>query len=89
MANIVIVGGGFGGVVAAESLAKKVSAEHQISKAYAHYNHELMLVIDAGGKESTFVQKDLSNDEPATIHSNRFWSWAKRAQEHYWKSKHE
>jgi sulfide:quinone oxidoreductase len=31
MANILIVGGGFGGVVAAESLARQVSKEHQIT----------------------------------------------------------
>jgi len=31
MANILIVGGGFGGVMAAESLAKQVSEEHQIT----------------------------------------------------------
>jgi NADH dehydrogenase FAD-containing subunit len=31
MANILILGGGFGGVVAAESLAKRLSGEHQIT----------------------------------------------------------
>jgi len=31
MANIVILGGGFGGVVAAESLAKQIPKEHQIT----------------------------------------------------------
>ena len=31
MANILIVGGGFGGVVAAESLAKQIGDEHQIT----------------------------------------------------------
>jgi sulfide:quinone oxidoreductase len=31
MAKILIVGGGFGGVVAAESLAKKLGTEHQIT----------------------------------------------------------
>ena len=31
MANILIVGGGFGGVMAAESLVKQVSEEHQIT----------------------------------------------------------
>jgi NADH dehydrogenase FAD-containing subunit len=36
MTNIVIVGGGFGGVVAAESLAKKLSTEHQITLVSRH-----------------------------------------------------
>src|SRR6266571_2844781 len=31
MANVLIVGGGFGGVVAAESLAKKLGSDHQIT----------------------------------------------------------
>ena len=31
MANILILGGGFGGVVAAESLARLIPAEHQIT----------------------------------------------------------
>ena len=31
MAKILILGGGFGGVVAAEHLAKKLDAEHQIT----------------------------------------------------------
>ena len=31
MANILILGGGFGGVVAAESLAKQLGVEHQLT----------------------------------------------------------
>jgi NADH dehydrogenase FAD-containing subunit len=31
MATILIVGGGFGGVVAAESLAKQISTEHTVT----------------------------------------------------------
>ncbi|MGH9882117.1 MAG: hypothetical protein ACRD6N_11835 [Pyrinomonadaceae bacterium] len=31
MANILILGGGFGGVVAAESLARQIGEEHQIT----------------------------------------------------------
>jgi hypothetical protein len=31
MANILILGGGFGGVIAAETLAKEVGKEHQIT----------------------------------------------------------
>ena len=31
MANILILGGGFGGVVAAESLARQIEEEHQIT----------------------------------------------------------
>jgi len=31
MAHVLIVGGGFGGIVAAEELAKKLGPEHQIT----------------------------------------------------------
>jgi NADH dehydrogenase FAD-containing subunit len=31
MANVLILGGGFGGVVAAETLAKTLAPEHQIT----------------------------------------------------------
>jgi NADH dehydrogenase FAD-containing subunit len=31
MANVLIIGGGFGGVVAAESLAQRLDPEHQIT----------------------------------------------------------
>lgn len=33
MARVLIVGGGFGGVVAAESLAKKLGSDHEITLA--------------------------------------------------------
>lgn len=71
-------------VVAAENLA----AEIQGKPLPARYDHEMMLVIDAGGNESTFVHKDLFGDGPANIQRSRFWGWAKRRQEQYWKARH-
>jgi sulfide:quinone oxidoreductase len=52
------------------------------------YNHEMMLVIDEGGKESVYVEKDLGAEEPADIYQSRFWGWAKRKQEQYWKARY-
>lgn len=72
------------GEVAAENLA----AEIQGRAPTANYDHEMMLVIDAGGDESIFVHKDLWSDEDANIQHTRFWAWAKRTQEWYWKAKH-
>src|SRR5262249_16240641 len=72
------------GEVAAENLA----AEIQGRALKAVYDHEMMLVIDAGGDESIFVQKDIWSAEAANIHHSRFWAWAKRKQEQYWKAKH-
>jgi hypothetical protein len=39
------------------------------------YNHEMMMVIDEGGKESVYVEKDLGEEEPADIYQSRFWGW--------------
>lgn len=72
------------GEVAAENLV----AEIQGKALSADYDHEMMLVIDAGGNESIFVQKDLWSDDEANIQHSRFWAWAKRKQESYWKAKH-
>jgi NADH dehydrogenase FAD-containing subunit len=36
MANVVIIGGGFGGVMAAESLAQRLDLEHQITLVSRH-----------------------------------------------------
>ncbi|HKR58954.1 MAG TPA: FAD-dependent oxidoreductase [Pyrinomonadaceae bacterium] len=71
----------------AEIVAENVAAEIQGRAPETNYDHEMMLVID-DGNESIFVQKDLWSDEPATIQQSRFWAWAKRKQEHYWKAKH-
>lgn len=72
------------GEVAAENLA----AEIQGKALTANYDHEMMLVIDADGDESIFVHKDLWSDDEANIQHSRFWAWAKRKQEWYWKAQH-
>lgn len=72
------------GEVAAENLA----AEIQGKALTANYDHEMMLVIDAGGDDAIFVHKDLWSEEEGSIRHSRFWSWAKRKQERYWKAKH-
>lgn len=69
------------GEVAAENLAAEIQSS-------VNYDHEMMLVIDAGGDDSIFVRKNLWCDDPADIQHSRFWAWAKRKQERYWKAKH-
>ena len=71
-----------------EVVVENLVAEIQGKALTALYDHEMMLVIDAGGNDSMFVQKDLWNDDQASIHHSRFWAWAKRKQESYWKAKH-
>jgi sulfide:quinone oxidoreductase len=71
----------------AEIAAENLAAEIQSRAPTATYDHEMMLVVDAGD-ESIFVHKDLWTDEVANIQHSWFWGWAKRKQERYWKAKH-
>jgi len=71
----------------AEVVAENLVAEIEGRAPTANYDHEMMLVIDAGD-DSVFVQKDLWTDEPAHIQHSRFWAWAKRRQEQFWKVRH-
>ena len=68
------------GEVAAENLAAEIQGR-------TNYDHQMMLVIDAGD-DSIFVRKDLWSDEAPDIGHSRFWAWAKRKQERHWKAKH-
>lgn len=71
----------------AEVAATNIVAELEGRSVSATYDHELMLIIDAGG-ESIFVHKDLWGDDKAQVMQSRFWAWAKGLQELYWKAKH-
>ncbi len=71
----------------AEVAAENLVAEIQGKALTAKYDHEMMLVIDAGD-ESIFVKKDLWTNDDANIQHSRFWGWAKRKQEQYWKARH-
>ena len=95
MANVIILGGGFGGpkmghmaVRQGEVAALNVAAEIEGRAPAAEYDHELMLVIDEGGRDSLYLRKQLWADEPASVRQGRFWSWAKRAHEKYWQTQH-
>lgn len=70
--------------VAATNLAAEINGHQPVS----HYIHEMRLVIDEGGSESVYVQKDIWTDEPASVRQGPFWGWAKRVQEKYWEAAH-
>jgi NADH dehydrogenase FAD-containing subunit len=70
--------------VAAENLADEIDGKAPRS----HYDHEMMLVIDEGGKDSLFLRQDLWYEESGNIKQGRFWSLAKRLQETFWKRTH-
>ncbi len=67
--------------------ADNIVAELEGREPASTYDHEMMLVIEAG-KESIFAKKDLWSDEPGKIQQGRFWGWAKRLQEQHWKTRH-
>ena len=71
----------------AQVAADNLVAEIQGKPLPAIYEHEMMLVIDAGGSEAMFVHKDLWSDDSADIYRSRFWGWAKRMQQEYWMAK--
>lgn len=72
------------GEIAAENLTAEIEG-HALSAAY---DHEMMLVVETGERDSIFVHKDLWSDDKAMVSQNRFWAWSKRMQEQYWKAKH-
>lgn len=72
-----------GGVAAANLLA-----EMRGRAPVARYRHELKSVIDIGGKDSLYLQKDIWANEPGSVRQGHFWRWAKRAQQEYWELTH-
>ena len=87
---------GFGGpkmghmaVRQGEVAAANVAAEIEGREPHVEYDHELMLVVDEGGRDSIYLRKGLWADEAASVRQGRFWSWAKRAHEKYWQIQHQ
>lgn len=72
------------GEVAAANLAAEIDGHDPVS----HYYHEMKLVIDDSGGDSLYLQKDVWTDKPGIVREGRFWSWAKRVQQKYWKLSH-
>jgi len=72
------------GEVAAANLAAEIAGHEPVS----HYNHDVMMVLDAGDRESIYFHKDLWADDPASVRRGLFWLWAKRVHEKYWEATH-
>lgn len=68
--------------------AANVAAEIEGHAPQTRYNHELMLVIDEGGKDSIYLQKQSGEHEAASIKQGRFWGWAKQVHQKYWQKLH-
>lgn len=72
----------------AEVAADNLAAEIEGRGTVAHYSHELTLVVDEGGADTTYIHKDLWEEGRGTVGHGRFWGWAKRAHERYFRAQH-
>lgn len=72
----------------ADVVAENLLAEVEGRAPTALYEHEVTLVVDAGGKDSVYLHKSLWDEGEKSVSWGRFWSWAKRAHERYWQAKH-
>lgn len=72
----------------AEVAAENLAAEIEGREPSAHYNHEITLVVDEGGKDTLYLHKNLWEEGDETIGHGRFWGWAKRAHEKYFQAQH-
>lgn len=70
--------------VAATNVAAEIAGHQPI----AHYDHDMMMVLDVFDGDSIYFHKDLWSDDPASVRHGRFWSWAKRVHQKYWEAAH-
>jgi sulfide:quinone oxidoreductase len=70
--------------VAAANVASEIAGHAPV----AHYDHEMMMVLDVFDGESIYFHKDLWTDSFARVRHGRFWSWAKHVHEKYWEAVH-
>lgn len=72
----------------AQVAAANVTAEIAGHQPIAHYDHDMMTVLDVFDGDSIYFHKDLWSDTAASVRQSRFWSWAKRVHEKYWEATH-
>src|SRR5574341_467396 len=60
--------------IAAANLAAEITGR----EAVAHYNHEMMMVLDVFDGDSIYFHKKLWSDDPGSLRQGRFWTWAKQ-----------
>lgn len=72
----------------ADVAAANVAAQIAGTGAPLRYEHNIMMILESGDRESIYFQKDLWSDEPSSVRQGRFWSWAKRVHQKYWNATH-
>jgi sulfide:quinone oxidoreductase len=72
----------------AQVSAANVAAEIAGHQPIAHYDHDMMMVLDVFDGDSIYFHKQLWSEAPGSVRHGRFWSWAKRVHEKYWEAAH-
>jgi sulfide:quinone oxidoreductase len=72
----------------AEVAAANLIAELEGQEPGETYDHDMLLVVDAGGRDSVFLHKKLWEEGEKQVSWGWFWSWAKRVHERYWQARH-
>ena len=72
----------------AQVAAANVAAEIAGHQPVAHYDHDMMMVLDVFDGDSIYFHKELWSDTAASVRHGRFWGWAKRVHEKYWEAAH-
>lgn len=71
----------------AEVVAANLVAELEGQEPAETYEHEMVLVVEAG-PDSAYLRKQLWEEDERQVSWGRFWGWAKRAHERYWQARH-
>jgi sulfide:quinone oxidoreductase len=72
----------------AQVAAANVAAEIAGHQPVAHYDHDMMMVLDVFDGDSIYFHKDLWSNDEGSVRHGRFWSWAKRVHRRYWEAAH-
>jgi sulfide:quinone oxidoreductase len=75
-------------VLQGEIAAANLVAELNGYSPSTRYDHDLLLVIDEGGEDSLFIQKELWERHRAHVSQGLFWSWAKEVNRRHWQKMH-
>jgi len=76
-------------VLQGEVAAANLAAEIEGREPTVGYNHELMLVIDEGGKDSIYLHHKLWDEDIQDLRQGFFWGWAKQMHSRYWPRLHQ
>ncbi|HKX29482.1 MAG TPA: FAD-dependent oxidoreductase [Blastocatellia bacterium] len=75
-------------VLQAEVAASNLASEIEGRVPAVSYDHQIMLVIDQGGKDSIYISQEPGTEGASHIHQGRFWGWVKQVHSRYWPGLH-